>query len=125
MPGQRVETLLRTLAAHFVGFGGLLLAVFDRRRTIVTKSDRKTGALLVWNPTFAEVTARLGVGITTFAEAARRVVEKKRAGWCSAAYAMNWFRTPELHVFQRTGKVPVSEVKGTDMLEILAAIWHR
>ena len=64
VPNQRVETLVRTLAAHFCQFGGLpLLAVFDRPGTIVTKSDPKTGAVLDWNPTFAEVTARLGVAV--------------------------------------------------------------
>ena len=38
---------------------------------------------------------------------------------------MNWFRTLELHAFPRTGKVPVSEVMSAEVLEILAAIWHR
>lgn len=64
VPNQRVETLVRTLAAHFCQFGGVpLLAVFDRPGTIVTKSDPKTGAVLAWNPTFADVTARLGVAV--------------------------------------------------------------
>ena len=86
VPDQRVEMLARTLAAHFVEFRGLPLpAVFDRPRTIVTKSDPKTGAVLAWNPTFAEVTARLGAGTPTFAQAARLVVDERRAGWCSAA----------------------------------------
>ena len=61
---QRVETLVRTLAGHFCRFGGLpLLAVFDRPGTIVTKSDPKTGAVLAWNATFADVAARLGVAV--------------------------------------------------------------
>ena len=64
VPNQRVETLVRTLAAHFVQFGGLpLMAVFDRPKTIVTRSDPRTGAVLAWNPTFAEVTTRLGVTV--------------------------------------------------------------
>ena len=49
---QRVETLVRTLAADF-----------DRPKTIATQSDPKTGAVLAWNPTFAEATARLGVAV--------------------------------------------------------------
>ena len=61
---QRVETLVRTLAEHFERFGGLpLMAVFDRPRTIVVKSDPRSGAVLAWNPTFAEVTTRLGVAV--------------------------------------------------------------
>ncbi len=64
VPNQRVETLVRTLTAHFCQFGGLpLLAVFDRPGTIVTKADPKTGAVLVWNATFADVTSRLGVAV--------------------------------------------------------------
>ena len=64
------------------------------------------------------------VGIPTFAEAARRVIEQKRAGWRSAAHARNWFRTLEIHAFPRIGDVPVSEVTGGDVLEILTPIWH-
>ena len=64
------------------------------------------------------------VGIPTFAEAARRVVEQKRAGWRSAAHARNWFRTLEIHAFPRIADVPVSEVTGGDVLEILTPIWH-
>ena len=59
---QRVETLVRAVAAHFLQIGGQpLVAVFDRPRSIVAKSDPKTGEVLAWNPTFAEVTARLGL----------------------------------------------------------------
>ena len=64
------------------------------------------------------------VGIPTFAEAAERVVEQKRAGWRSAAHARNWFRTLEIHAFPRIADVPVSEVTGGDVLEILTPIWH-
>ena len=64
------------------------------------------------------------VGIPTFAEAARRVVEQKRAGWRSAAHAKNWFRTLEIHAFPRIGDVAVSEVTSADVLEILTPIWH-
>ena len=64
VPDQRVETLVRVLAEHFTLFAGLPpLAVFDRPKTIVTRSDPKTGAVLAWNPTFAEVTVRLGVAV--------------------------------------------------------------
>ena len=64
------------------------------------------------------------VGIPTFAEAAERVVEQKRAGWRSAAHARNWFRTLEIHAFPRIGDVAVSEVTSGDVLEILTPIWH-
>ena len=64
------------------------------------------------------------VGVPTFAEAAERVVEQKRAGWRSAAHARNWFRTLEIHAFPRIGNVAVSEVTSADVLEILTPIWH-
>ena len=64
------------------------------------------------------------VGVPTFAEAAKRVVEQKRAGWRSAAHARNWFRTVEIHAFPRIGDVAVSEVTSADVLEILTPIWH-
>ena len=64
------------------------------------------------------------VGIPTFAEAAERVVEQKRAGWRSAAHGRNWFRTLEIHAFPRIGDVAVSEVTSGDVLEILTPIWH-
>ena len=64
VPNQRVETLVRALAEHLAGFGGLpLLAVFDRPKTIVTKSDPKTGAVLEWNRQFAEALARMGLAV--------------------------------------------------------------
>ena len=67
---------------------------------------------------------RRSVGIPTFAEAARRVVEQKRAGWRSRAQGRDWMLTFERYAFPRVGKMPVSEVTSADMLEILAPIWH-
>ena len=64
------------------------------------------------------------VGVPTFAEAAKRVVDQKRAGWRSAAHARNWFRTLEIHAFPRIGDVAVSEVTSGDALDILTPIWH-
>ena len=67
---------------------------------------------------------RRSVGIPTFAEAARRVVEQKRAGWRSRAQGRDWMLTFERYAFPRIGKMPVSEVTSADVLEILAPIWH-
>jgi transposase len=59
---EGTETLVRTLVRHFVSFGGVpLLAVFDRPRTIVTKSGRGR-EVQSFNATFAEVMLELGVG---------------------------------------------------------------
>ena len=67
---------------------------------------------------------RRSVGIPTFAEAARRVVEQKRAGWRSRAQGRDWMLTFERYAFPRVGKLSVSEVTSADMLEILVPIWH-
>ena len=62
---------------------------------------------------------RRSAGIPTFAEAAKRVLEQKRAGWRSAEHVRSWPRSLELHAFPRIGRVPVSEVTSADVLEIL------
>ena len=67
---------------------------------------------------------RRSAGIPTFAEAAKRVIEQKRAGWRHPAVPRNWHRSFEIHVFPRIGRVPVSEVTSADVLEILTPIWH-
>jgi transposase len=60
VPNQAVETLIRTLADHFVGFGGVpLCAVFDRPKTVALHW-KKTGEVTEWNPTFAYAALELG-----------------------------------------------------------------
>ena len=60
----------------------------------------------------------------TFAEAAARVLEQKRAGWRSHRQPQDWFRSLERYAFPRIGKIPVSEITSGDVLEILTPIWH-
>jgi len=63
VPNQRVETLARTLVAHFAALGGIpLLAVFDRPKTVAI-SWQKNGEVTEWNPIFAGVVLDLGLGI--------------------------------------------------------------
>jgi transposase len=60
---QKVETILRCLARHFIAFGGLpLMAVFDRPRTIVRKGG-KGREVEQFNATFAQGIVDLGVGV--------------------------------------------------------------
>ena len=63
-------------------------------------------------------------GVPSFAEAAARVVEQKRAGWRTPTAGREWILTFERYAFPRIGRVPVSEVTSADVLEILAPIWH-
>lgn len=63
MPNQQVETLARSLVSHFAAMGGVpLAAVFDRPTTIALAWGRD-GAVLEWNPTFAQVMLELGVAV--------------------------------------------------------------
>ena len=64
-------------------------------------------------------------GIPTFAEAASRVLEQKRDGWRGRRHHREWMSSLSRFAFPRIGKMPVSEVTSTDVLEILTPIWHR
>jgi transposase len=63
VPDERVETVVRRLVDHFVGFGGVpLVAVFDRPKTVALHW-KQDGTVTEWNPTFAAVTLDLGMGV--------------------------------------------------------------
>ena len=68
---------------------------------------------------------RRSQGIPTFAEAASRVLEQKRAGWRNPRHPREWISSLRRFAFPRIGKVPVSEVTNADVLEILTPIWHQ
>lgn len=60
VPNEVAETLIRTLADHFVAFGGVpLCAVFDRPKTVAL-SWKKNGEVTEWNPIFAYAALELG-----------------------------------------------------------------
>ena len=58
-PNQVAEILIRTLADHFVAFGGYRCAVFDRPKTVDLKWA-KNGEVTDWNPIFAYAALELG-----------------------------------------------------------------
>ena len=62
--------------------------------------------------------------VPTFADAAARVVAQQKAGWRDPTYPRVWLRSLELHAFRRIGRMPVTEVTGADVFEVLAPIWH-
>ena len=68
---------------------------------------------------------RRSQGIPTFAEAAMRVLDQKRAGWRNPRHSREWISSLKRFAFPRIGKVPVSEVRSADVLEILTPIWHQ
>jgi len=60
VPDETAETLIRTLADHFVGMGGVpLCAVFDRPKTVALKW-KKNGEVIEWNPVFAYAALEIG-----------------------------------------------------------------
>ena len=52
------------------------------------------------------------------------MLEQQRGGWPGRWPAQNWWQSLERYAFPRIGRRPVSEVKTTDVLEILTPIWH-
>ena len=62
--------------------------------------------------------------VPSFAEVTARVLEQKQAGWRSDKHRRGWIGSLERYAFPRIGKMPVSEVTGADVLDILTPIWH-
>ena len=60
----------------------------------------------------------------TFAEAARRVLEQKRAGWRGGRHAQSWLASLERYAFPRLGARPVCDVTSSEVLDVLTPIWH-
>ena len=60
----------------------------------------------------------------TFAEAARRVLEQKRAGWREGQHPQSWWTSLERYAFPRIGARLVSEVTSAEVLDVLTPIWH-
>ena len=60
----------------------------------------------------------------TFADAAARVLEQKRAGWREGRHPRSWWASLERYVFPWIGRRPVSEVTSAEVLDVLTPIWH-
>ena len=60
----------------------------------------------------------------TFADAAARVLQQKRAGWRESRHPRSWWASLERYVLPRIGRRPVSEVTSADVLDVLTPIWH-
>lgn len=59
----------------------------------------------------------------TFAEAAARLIESKRAGWKNEKHAAQWVSTLENYAYPVIGALPVADVDKTLILKILEPIW--
>ena len=103
-----------------LGLGSLALVPLAeaREKALANRKLARQGGDPLWEK-------RRTQGIPTFAEAASRVLEQKRAGWRNRKHAREWLSSLGRLAFPRIGKVPVSEVTSADVLEILTPIWHR
>jgi integrase len=74
---------------------------------------------------YAEMTGKDDAGepIPTFAEAARRVIEAKRAEWKNAKHARQWETTLRDYVLPVMGKLSPEEVTVEHVLRCLSPIW--
>ena len=70
------------------------------------------------------VERRRARGVPSFAEAAARVLEQKRAGWRSEKHGWDWVSSLQRYAFPRIGKMAVSDVTSADVLDVLSPIWH-
>jgi hypothetical protein len=85
---ERVETIVRNLARHFVAFGGLpLMAVFDRPKTIVKKGG-KGRDVEQYNATFAQAIVDLGVGVEMCAPRSgnQKGTVERLVGWVKSSF---------------------------------------
>ena len=85
---ERVETIVRCLARHFVAFGGLpLMAVFDRPRTIVKKAGQGR-EVEEFNATFAQAIVDLGVGVEMCAPRSgnQKGSVERLVGWVKSSF---------------------------------------
>ena len=61
--------------------------------------------------------------LTTFADAARRVIALRRPTWSNPKHAAQWESSLKTYVFPYIGDKPVGEVTPADVLAVLEPIW--
>jgi integrase len=66
---------------------------------------------------------RKAVGIPTFREASKKVVELHRKTWRNEKHEAQWLRTLEMFAWPTLGDIRVSEITGPMVRNVLAEIW--
>lgn len=66
---------------------------------------------------------RKAEGIPTFRSAAAQVFEQNRKTWRNGHHQWQWLRTLEMFAFPAIGDLPVSEITGPMVRDLLAEIW--
>ena len=115
-----IQRLLVRGRRRELGLGSLVLVPLAeaREKALVNRKLARQGGDPLWEK-------RRTQAVPTFAEAAMRVLEQKRAGWRNPRHSREWISSLRRFAFPRIGKMPVSEVTSADVLEILTPLWHR
>ena len=115
-----IQRLLVRGRRRELGLGSLVLVPLAeaREKALVNRKLARQGGDPLWEK-------RRTQAVPTFAEAAARVLEQKRAGWRNPRHPREWMSSLRRFAFPRIGKMPVSEVTSADVLEILTPIWHQ
>jgi integrase len=66
---------------------------------------------------------RKAVGIPTFKEASKKVVDLHRKTWRNEKHEAQWLRTLEMFAWPTLGDIRVSEITGPMIRNVLAEIW--
>lgn len=66
---------------------------------------------------------RAQINVLTFSEAAKQVYEEQRAAWKNGKHRIQWLRTLESYAFPAFGNLPVDQIEGPAIRDVLAAIW--
>ena len=115
-----IQRLLVRGRRRELGLGSLVLVPLAeaREKALTNRKVARQGGDPLWEK-------RRTQAVPTFAEAAMRVLEQKRAGWRNPRHSREWISSLRRFAFPRIGKMPVSEVTSADVLEILTPLWHR
>ena len=60
----------------------------------------------------------------TFAYCAQKVHELNKPTWKNEKLALQWYSSLENHVLPKIGKLPISQITSSDILNVLSPIWN-
>lgn len=86
-------------------------------------ADYRTKAYQGVDPVAEKKITMIEVIVPTFEEAARQVHTERKGIWSNGKHVDQWINTLIEYAFPTIGKKPVSDIKTSDVLEVLAPIW--
>ena len=61
--------------------------------------------------------------VVTFEQAAKQVQQENLPHWKNDKHATSWLQTLQRHAFPKLGSLPVNQITGQDVLQVLRPIW--